>query len=129
MYATEQNLLQRFAGGTAQAGDKSIGLALADASAFIDTYLFKRYKLPFEQIPSIIEKICVDLACYFMATADEFVTEDIRKRHDDAIATLRDIAKGIIDLPIKEEGTDVSHENGAVLIDVNPRIFGRGKGY
>lgn len=140
MYATEQDFLARFDGQTAEAGDKAIGLALADASAVIDTYLCKRYNLPFEpaqKVPSIIRRLCVDLACYLWARADELLSEDIRHRYDDAISTLKDIAKGIIDLPIKEQGTgNTPGENpgdtqgsGAVFIEGPPRLFGRGRGF
>lgn len=131
MYATEQDLLIRFQGGTVQTGDIAIELALSDASELINTYLCKKYVLPFETAPNILKKLCVDLSCYFLATADEFVTEDIRRRHDAALATLRDLAKGIIDLPIQNDAieNDTNQENGAVLIQGAKRIFGRNKGF
>lgn len=142
MYATENDLLTRFAGGTAQAGDEAIGLALADATALIDTYLCKRYTLPFVEVPNIITKLCVDLACYGLSSAAEYITEDIRKRYEDAIGTLKDIAKGVIDLPIKVIGdgsgndtgdsgndTGVTSENGAVFVGGSSPVFGRNKGF
>lgn len=137
MYANEKDLLTRFQGGTAQAGDEANALALADASDLINTYLSKKYVLPFETVPSILKKLCVDLACYFLANADEFATEDIRKRYDDALGTLKDIAKGIIELPISKnnigDGTGdeigTNTESGAVLILGPRRVFGRDKGF
>jgi len=133
MYASEKDLLSRFQGSTVQAGDIAIELALSDASELINTYLCKRYILPFETVPNILKKLCVDLACYFLATADEFVTEDIRKRHDDALVTLKDIAKGIIDLPIKDTNTDENPESeyksGAIFVGGSTPIFGRDKGF
>ncbi len=133
MYASEEDFLTRFAGCTAEAGDEAISLALADATNLIDTYLCKRYELPFAEVPSILKKLCVDLASYMFATADELVTEDIRQRYEDAINTLKDIARGTVDLPIKKTndgtGSTGESESGAVLIVGEPRVFHRKIGY
>ena len=112
-YATEQDIINRYSedellmafdrdGDLAvdQDGEgASIALAaLADASAEIDGYLAGRYTLPLEiPRPGFLTLYCVDIALYKGSLVTE-VTEEKRKRYEDAIRFLRSVAKGEIQL-------------------------------
>jgi len=132
-YATEHDLIKRWRGAPVDPGDEALVTALADASATIDTYLAKRFNVPVESPPRSLVNICVDLACYGLARDDTVNSEDLRKRYDDAMATLKDIAKGTIDLPglttDPEDNNSATPDGGAVVIAGPPRLFGRDKGW
>lgn len=130
-YAMEQDVLERWPGAPADAGDASLARALDDASALIDTYLAKRWEVPLAAPPRPLVSLCVDLACYLLARSDGEVSEDIRKRYEDALAMLKDVARGALDLP-GLDGTpsgDGASGPGAVVLAGAERLFGRDKGW
>ena len=70
-----------------------VGRALDDASAEIDTYLCGRYDLPLTApYPTILERVCCDIARYRLY--DDLPIVEVRKRYEDALSWLRDIAAG-----------------------------------
>lgn len=73
--------------------------ALDDASAEIDGYLAKVYELPLaEPYPSILRRLAVDIAIYRMSPSIGALTDEKRRRYDDAIRQLEKIAAGELDL-------------------------------
>ena len=130
MYATEDDLLTRAPEVDADPGDAKIVTALADASSLIDTYLCKRWAVPIAEPPSILVNLCIDLACYKLSRPDSALSEDTRKRHEDAIKLLEKVSAGTVDLPgmdTPDDPEDVS--SGAVVISGPQRLFGRNRGY
>ncbi|NDV27721.1 phage protein Gp36 family protein [Desulfovibrio sp. JC010] len=136
MYATEDDLLTRAPEVDADPGDAKIVTALTDASSLIDIYLCKRWAVPVMEPSKALEalaNICIDLACYKVCRPDSALSEDLRKRHEDAIKLLEKISKGDVNLPGMNEDDDSNEATtssaGAVVVTGPPRLFGRNKGY
>lgn len=80
----------------------SLTAAIADASNLIDGYLASQYTLPLSSVPDLVKKWAADIARFNLW--DEKAPEEIRNRYDDAIAALKDVAKGNIKLPPGSDG-------------------------
>jgi len=100
--------------------------AIADADAEIDSYCGARYNLPFYPVPEMVRKLSVDIAIYNLFARRKGAPDDRKKRYDDAIRFLRDIAKGIgtlgADAPADDD--DSGPEASTIKSD---RIFSRGR--
>ncbi|MDD3553224.1 MAG: DUF1320 family protein [Deltaproteobacteria bacterium] len=72
--------------------------ALQDADAEIDAYLSTRYALPLPAVPKILVRIACDIARYHLW--QEMASDEVRRRYEDAIRLLGNIAKGLISLGI-----------------------------
>jgi phage gp36-like protein len=103
--------------------DAAIDAALADASALIDSYLAKRYDLPFTVAPDLLVPLAVDIAIHYLADRLSVGTKENRKRYEDAVTTLRALADGkmnlavdpaatVIDKPLVENQTDQQFGGG-----------------
>jgi phage gp36-like protein len=74
---------------------EAVTRALDSASAEIDSYLGIRYKtLPLPNPSEMLKTCCMDIAIYRMSPNETALTDEIRKRYDDAIAWLKLVAKG-----------------------------------
>lgn len=76
-----------------------LNAALSDASAEIESYLRQRFVTPINPVPPVLLRIACDIATYrlFEAARDEDV-KDARRRYEDAIAWLKEVAAGKIAL-------------------------------
>ncbi len=111
-YATQQDLIDRF--GQAELielSDRSrsgaidaavVARALGDADAEIDGYLASKYTLPLDPIPLPIARIACDMARYHLH--DDRVTEQVRKRYEDAIRFLKAVVSGEVTLGVDAGG-------------------------
>lgn len=72
--------------------------ALSDAKVEIDGYLSARYRLPVSGTPHLLSLLCTDIARYRLQKGVS--TEQARERYEDAVATLRRIADGRMNLPL-----------------------------
>lgn len=98
--------------------------AISDAGELIDSYLAKRYSLPLAIVPAPLARIACDLAMHYLA-AEGTITEDKRRRYDDAIKYLSDISVGRVDV-IGAQGEAVATSGaGSVEFDSEPRLFTR----
>lgn len=114
--------------GVADAG--AVARALDAASAEIDSYLAARYDLPLEGSHAVLTQLCVDIALYRMASAADVMTEERRRRYDDAIAALKRLSKGEQSLklgPSDIDGDGVEDGPQPVVISGPERIFSREK--
>jgi phage gp36-like protein len=68
--------------------------SLTSASDEIDTYLAARYTLPLTEVPGFLTTLAVDIALYRLALSADVLSEEHRKRYDDALGHLKRIAKG-----------------------------------
>jgi phage gp36-like protein len=106
----------------------AIARALDDATSLIDGYLSQRYTLPLPQVPALLKTMCIDIALYRLASNPALLSEDARRRYDDALKFLRDIGAGkaSLGLPVDSDGAG-SEASGAqiVLIESSPRLFSR----
>jgi len=105
-YATQADLIDRF-GATelAQRTDRTngtvidtvvLGRSLSDADAEIDGYLATRYTLPLPSTPPVINRLACDIARYRLY--DDGVPETVRLRYQDAVALLKRMAAGDVQL-------------------------------
>lgn len=99
--------------------------ALADASSEMDTYLSRNYTVPISPVAPVLLRYCVDIAVYVSSADAGSVTEEKRKRYEDALRWLTLVAKGTVSVP----GTTApSASDGAVPQISGPdRIFSRTK--
>lgn len=100
----------------------AVAVALADADAEINGYLAGRYALPLTQTSPELVRLACDIARYKLY--DARATELVKARYDDAIAKLRDVAKGVASLGIDQASQPVNVTGGA-SISSGGRDFGR----
>jgi phage gp36-like protein len=105
-YATQADLVERF--GAEELAQRTnrvdgqtidavvLGRALADASAEMDSYLARRYALPLASTPTVLVRVCADLARYQLC--GDKVPESVRQRYVDAVALLKRLATGEVAL-------------------------------
>ena len=103
--------------------------AIADADAEIDGYLAKRYKVPFEKTPQVINKFAKDIALYNMVSRKGVNENDREKtyltRYNAAIAFLTKVAEGRISIGVSENNTEDAARIGFSMSN-SPRLFSRG---
>ena len=79
-----------------------IQTAMTNADGLIDSYLSAKYALPLDTTPAQLTAVSLDIARYRLY--DDRATEQVQRRFDEAIAWLKDIAKGVASLPIAAAG-------------------------
>jgi phage gp36-like protein len=131
-YATSSNITARYSNaellivadrdGNGTADTDIITTALSDASAEIDAHLSLRYALPFTSIPAVLVRICVDIAMYRMAENAAAMTDERRRRYDDAIAFLKMLANGDLTLGADEPTDSAPNE---ILHETESRVWTR----
>lgn len=109
MYASVADLVERFGETeiieltdleqTGQIDTAMAEQALTDASAEIDGYLAARYRLPVTDTPRLLSLLCTDIARFRLQRGVS--TEQARQRYEDALAKLKGIARGEINLPLQ----------------------------
>lgn len=113
--------------------EAKITRAISGASAVIDGYLSIRYALPLPGTPDVLRDACVSIAVYRLASEPGSLAEDMRTRYEDAIAFLKDVAKGVagIGVPTIAQSAAAGAADAklaspqAVLVDADPRLFSR----
>lgn len=78
----------------------AVDRAIASASAEIDAYIATRYALPLPSIPAHLVTICIDIAVYRLALSADVLTDEHRRRYDDARAFLKMVSAGSATLQI-----------------------------
>jgi phage gp36-like protein len=95
--------------------------ALAGASSTADSYLAQWLPLP--EVPLALRECVLAIATYRLANNME--TDDQRRRYEDAIQWLRDVAKGIASLGIPPAVEDPSASVGVVSFAYQDRQLTR----
>lgn len=99
-YTTRADLEQRFKVEEIEQlveDDAALADVTADAAAKIDGYL-GLYVLPLpEPVPSLLVHLSCEITRYLLW--DDRAPAEVRRRYEDALAMLRDIAKGTLKLP------------------------------
>lgn len=129
-YATQADLETRFKNqelieltdeaGTGEIDAAAVAVALVDADAEINGYLAGRYTLPLTQTSPELVRLACDITRYKLY--DARATELVKARYDDAIAKLRDVARGVASLGIDESSQPVASA-GAVKVSAPDRVF------
>lgn len=130
-YATLADLIDRYGDqeltqltdrlGMAAPDAAIVGRAIDDASAEIDGYLAVRYALPLTATPSVLVRLCADIARYRLW--DDRASEEVRRRYEDARRVLERIASGDVSL-----GLPALTSEPLALAEAragNPRVFQR----
>lgn len=103
--------------------------AVEDATAEIDGYLAKRYNVPFEKTPKVLNKFCKDIAAYNLVSrkgVDESEREKtFLTRYNAAIAFLTKVAQGIIDIGVEGVETNEDKAQTGFSMKSSERIFNR----
>lgn len=117
--------------GTDEPDTDAIDNALADASAEMDPFLANRYALPLPSRPPALRRIAIDIALYRMQNLRSLGdVEDSRKRYEDAIKQMNQIAEGKISLGLPSDGSEGSNAPIATGIEfVSPPSILSGWGY
>lgn len=97
-----QEELEQLAPSDTDAVDQSkVESALNDASAEMNTYLGSVYSLPLTDPNPYLKTICCDITRFRLW--DDAVSEEVRKRYEDAIAWLKKVVKGDVSLGIENQ--------------------------
>lgn len=81
-----------------------VAAAIADAGDEIDSYLSQAYSLPLPTVPRILERVCADLAVYYLARGVA-QREELTDRYDKHIRWLKLVAENKVSLglPVAQE--------------------------
>lgn len=123
-YATQDDLVRRFGEGELlDLADRDndgvidtevVDGALADAASLIDSYIGRRVSLPLDPVPAVLERVACNLARYFLY--EDRATEEVRKRHEEAVSWLRAVSRGEAtlgaDAPATTTGGSPAYEAG-----------------
>lgn len=135
-YATQQDLVDRYGSKELiELTDKTnrpastidtvpVTRALDDATALIDSYVAKLYRLPLSAVPPILVKYACDIARYYLhgkaAEKDDAVTRGFKE----AETWLVNVSKGLVAL--EAEGVAQPQAGGGSVRAVAPgRVFTR----
>jgi len=104
--------------------------AIASASAEIDAYLSARYRVPLASAPAVLVRPAIDITLYVLASAHTRLTDELRKRYEDAIAFLARLSTGRAGLGADEPRVDdgAGGQTSGAAFEAQPRLFGRGRG-
>lgn len=101
--------------------------ALAFAGSQIDGYLLARYALPLPVIPELVRMLAIDIAVYRLAQDHARLTDEIAKRYDDAMRSLRDIGAGkaLLPIPTPAGGASAAPATTIVAVEGASRVMER----
>jgi phage gp36-like protein len=109
-YCTTSDLIDRFSeselialtdrDNTGYVDAQIAGAAISDASALIDGYLGGRYALPLSVVPTVLAKICADIARFNLY--DNAVPDVVEKHYNAALAFLKSVGKGEVRLGLSD---------------------------
>lgn len=134
MYCTKQDMIDRFGEAElAQRTDRDNGaviddavlaLKMTDAANEIDSYL-TQYALPLSSVPGGLVSRACDIARYNLyQNLDLEETSMVRSRYNAAIAWLKLVAKGDVQLGVDDNGGTTEAQT-VVVLESPPRLFGR----
>jgi len=106
MYVTQEDFEEAFGadeldGLLANGGD--FAKTEAASAGIISGYIGGRYALPLVAVPDMVKGWALDITRYRLW--DEHAPEEVRRRYEDALRQLRDLAAGRMVLPPDAAGT------------------------
>ncbi|UWQ00849.1 DUF1320 domain-containing protein [Aliiroseovarius crassostreae] len=131
-YATQEDIIAAYSEDALYVADRdgdgvidtgAVTKALEAASAAIDSYIGVRYTVPIEGGNVLLRDYCIDIALYRLALARDVQTDEHRRRFEDAVSALKEIARGnaTLNLPVP---ADQDGENAAALSKPRPIVVG-----
>lgn len=139
-YATQDDIVTLYSEDALYVADRdgdgvvdggAVTRALVSASGEIDTYLAVRYRLPLVEPDAILTQYCVDIALYRLAGSRDVLSEEHRRRYEDALKHLKDIARGAAALILPgpsdpETGEEIEAGSPKPIVADGPeRVFTR----
>jgi phage gp36-like protein len=134
-YAAESDLISLQIPAAALAGITTAGIDpddhLTKASGKVDSYLRGRYRLPLAApYPDEIVTAACAIGAYTIMCARGFDPENgthvnIRMQHDDALAWLKEVAAGRVNLDLQSDATGGSHDGGPIVRSQSRQVVGR----
>ena len=99
--------------------------ALGDATELVNGYVAGRYAVPLTPIPDPVRRWTCIIARYYLHK--DSVPERVREAYEEAVAALKDVAKGLITLQSEGEGTPAGDITGGSAMSAGPpKIFTTG---
>lgn len=108
-------LTDRAAVATGLVDSALVTTALTDASELIDGYLAAKYVLPLASTPGVIADLCLSIAIWKLHVTEP--NEKIVRDYQDAVKTLRDIATGLVRIPVAGLEPTTAGGSGAQIVD------------
>ncbi len=98
-----------------------IEAALIDADNLVNGYVATKYAVPLASVPDLVRTWSVSIARYVLHRngAPEHVATDYK----DAIAALKDVARGNIVLPVQDGAAPLDTTAGTVMAEHPPLVF------
>ena len=96
--------------------------ACADAAEEIDSYAGRRYTLPIASCSAVLTGYACDIARYRLHT--DRMPENVRKRYEDALKWLADVAAGRVVL-VGAELLNAATPGGSVVVKQSTSVFNR----
>ena len=88
--------------GTGTVNDDRVLGAVGKADSEIDGYCQKRYVLPFDPVPNIINTLSVDIAIYQLFSRRGFrensADKAVQEKYKNAVRMLSDISRGVLQI-------------------------------
>ncbi len=110
--------------GEGQIDQAAVDRELSGAESLINSYLRARYELPVSPVPDILKKYCVDIAFYQLSDRAGSLTDEKRRRYEDAVSFLKSLAGGAARL---DSATPPPSSGGGVHVAGAERQFTREK--
>lgn len=134
VYATQSDIIDAYGidlltvvadrDGDGEIDAKVVDRALTSASAIIDAHVLGRYPAPWPAVPDLVRDVCVDIAIYKLSGEGNGLTDERRRRYDDALGLLKRISSGQADLDIPTATSAPAIPDSSVMLDEAPRMFG-----
>ena len=103
--------------------------AIADADGEIDGYLAKRYAVPLNPVPKVINKFSKDIAVYNlfsrMGIDEDSDAKIYLTRYNAAVKYLTMVAEGKVSIGADADGDPASAAAVGFTVQSNPRLFSR----
>lgn len=132
MYCTLEDMVNRFgleeliqltdSSGTGIIDNDEVNAAVDDASNLIDGYLGGRYTLPLTSVPSVLIRICANIARYNLY--DSNVSEVVERNYKDALTFLDAVGKGTLKLGLAADDSQPESEQ-LIEIESQESVFKR----
>ena len=101
--------------------------AIAEAEAEVNGYIATKHSVPLASpVPDLVKQLSVDIAIYRLYHRRQRVPDDVRKSYEDAVAKLKDIAKGILTLGVDPPPAESSKATAGEVFGPD-RVFDRDK--
>ena len=110
---------------TAELSDDQLGEAIENAQSQVDGYLRGRYTVPFlDPVPALAKSLVIDIAAYLAGLnwyqeTELLGTDPLALRYARAIALLKDISMGDIDLDTGDGGGPAPDSAGGMGSPIN----------